>query len=67
MMQRAAEILEAGKSDFGKLMTLEMGKPLKAAIAEAKSAPGLSILRRERSASSRGAGQNQRAEKLRAL
>ena len=36
MMQRAAEILETEKSDFGKLMTLEMGKPLKAAIAEAE-------------------------------
>jgi succinate-semialdehyde dehydrogenase/glutarate-semialdehyde dehydrogenase len=34
MMQRAAEILEAEKSKFGKLMTLEMGKPVKAAIAE---------------------------------
>lgn len=30
----AAEILAAEKEAFGKLMTLEMGKPLKAAIAE---------------------------------
>ncbi len=36
MMHRAAEILEAEKSEFGKLMTLEMGKPVKAAIAEAE-------------------------------
>ena len=34
-MVRAAEILEAEKDDCGRLMTLEMGKPLKAAIAEA--------------------------------
>jgi succinate-semialdehyde dehydrogenase/glutarate-semialdehyde dehydrogenase len=36
LMIRAAEILEAEKRDFGKTMTLEMGKPLKAAIAEAE-------------------------------
>jgi succinate-semialdehyde dehydrogenase/glutarate-semialdehyde dehydrogenase len=35
MMSRAAEILEREKEDCGRLMTLEMGKPLKAAIAEA--------------------------------
>lgn len=35
MMQRAAEILEQEKEDFGRLMTLEMGKPLKAAQDEA--------------------------------
>lgn len=35
-MMRAAEILETRKDDFGKIMTLEMGKPLKAAIAEAE-------------------------------
>src|SRR5438046_6057672 len=34
-MTRAAEILEAEKESFGRLMTTEMGKPLKAAIAEA--------------------------------
>ena len=36
LMTRAAEILETRKNDFGKIMTLEMGKPLKAAIAEAE-------------------------------
>ena len=36
MMTRAAEILETEKQDLGKLMTTEMGKPLKAAIGEAE-------------------------------
>ena len=36
MMTRAAEILETRKHEFGKIMTLEMGKPLKAAIGEAE-------------------------------
>jgi succinate-semialdehyde dehydrogenase/glutarate-semialdehyde dehydrogenase len=41
MMTRAAEILEAGKETFGRMMTQEMGKPLQAAIQEAeKSAFG---------------------------
>ena len=35
-MTRAAEILEAEKQPFGKLMTLEMGKPLQAAVSEAE-------------------------------
>jgi len=35
MMMRAAEILEQDKSKFGRLMTIEMGKPLKAAVEEA--------------------------------
>jgi succinate-semialdehyde dehydrogenase/glutarate-semialdehyde dehydrogenase len=35
-MLRAAEILESEKTEFGKLMTTEMGKPLKAAIEEAE-------------------------------
>jgi succinate-semialdehyde dehydrogenase/glutarate-semialdehyde dehydrogenase len=35
-MSCAAEILERDKEKFGRLMTLEMGKPLKAAIAEAE-------------------------------
>ena len=35
-MQRAAEILEADKHSLGKMMTEEMGKPIKAAIAEAE-------------------------------
>src|SRR6185503_7720065 len=36
MMLHAAEILETEKRAIGKLMTLEMGKPIKAAIAEAE-------------------------------
>ena len=36
MMQQAADILDTEKSEFGRLMTLEMGKPIKAAIAEAE-------------------------------
>ncbi|HZS43868.1 MAG TPA: NAD-dependent succinate-semialdehyde dehydrogenase [Blastocatellia bacterium] len=35
MMIRAAEILESQKEEFGRVMTVEMGKPLKAAIEEA--------------------------------
>src|SRR5215211_5863458 len=35
-MQRAAEILETDKQRLGKMMTEEMGKPIKAAIAEAE-------------------------------
>jgi len=35
-MENAAQILENRKEEFGRLMTLEMGKPLKAAIAEAE-------------------------------
>ena len=34
-MRRAADILEKEKDDCARLMTLEMGKPLKAAVAEA--------------------------------
>jgi succinate-semialdehyde dehydrogenase / glutarate-semialdehyde dehydrogenase len=33
-LSRAAEILEADKRDFGRIMTEEMGKPLAASIAE---------------------------------
>ncbi len=33
-MKRTAELLEERKNDYGRLMTLEMGKPIKAAIAE---------------------------------
>lgn len=36
MMVRAADILEKGKQEFGRLMTLEMGKPIGAGIAEAE-------------------------------
>ena len=35
-MNSAAEILENEKREFGRLMTIEMGKPLKAAISEAE-------------------------------
>lgn len=35
-LEQAATILDQEKADLGKLMTLEMGKPLKAAIAEAE-------------------------------
>jgi succinate-semialdehyde dehydrogenase/glutarate-semialdehyde dehydrogenase len=35
MMTRAAEVIEAEKETFGRLMTNEMGKPLRAAIEEA--------------------------------
>jgi succinate-semialdehyde dehydrogenase/glutarate-semialdehyde dehydrogenase len=34
-MRKAADILERDKDKFAKLMTLEMGKPFKAAVAEA--------------------------------
>jgi succinate-semialdehyde dehydrogenase / glutarate-semialdehyde dehydrogenase len=36
MMLRAAEILDTEKHDFGKTMTIEVGKPRKAAISEAE-------------------------------
>jgi succinate-semialdehyde dehydrogenase / glutarate-semialdehyde dehydrogenase len=35
-MMRAAEILEQDKDECARLMTLEMGKPIKAAVAEAR-------------------------------
>jgi succinate-semialdehyde dehydrogenase/glutarate-semialdehyde dehydrogenase len=35
VVRRAGEILETKKGQYGRLMTLEMGKPLKAAIEEA--------------------------------
>ncbi|MEO7795029.1 MAG: NAD-dependent succinate-semialdehyde dehydrogenase, partial [Thermoanaerobaculia bacterium] len=35
-MRRAAEILEEDKRRFGEIMTLEMGKPIGAAVAEVK-------------------------------
>ena len=36
MMLRAAEILENEKTELGRLMTIEMGKPIKSAIGEAE-------------------------------
>lgn len=35
LMMRAAEILETGGDEFGRLMTIEMGKPLQSAVEEA--------------------------------
>jgi succinate-semialdehyde dehydrogenase/glutarate-semialdehyde dehydrogenase len=35
VVRRAGELLEERKTEYGRLMTLEMGKPLKAAIEEA--------------------------------
>jgi succinate-semialdehyde dehydrogenase/glutarate-semialdehyde dehydrogenase len=35
VLRRAAELLEQRKTEYGRLMTLEMGKPIKAAIEEA--------------------------------
>src|SRR6266576_4862984 len=35
-MRKAAELLDAECRELGKLMTLEMGKPIKAAVAEAE-------------------------------
>ena len=35
VLQRAAELLEERKQEYGELMTLEMGKPIKAAVEEA--------------------------------
>ena len=35
-MQKAGDILEKEAEDFGKIMTLEMGKTFKSAVAEAK-------------------------------
>src|SRR5262245_33486668 len=36
MMTRAADILDESREEFGRLMTREMGKPLRAAIEEAQ-------------------------------
>jgi succinate-semialdehyde dehydrogenase/glutarate-semialdehyde dehydrogenase len=36
LMMRAAEILEGEKKDFARLMTIEMGKPIKSAVQEAE-------------------------------
>src|SRR5581483_1738029 len=35
-MRRAAEVLESDKGRFARVMTVEMGKPIKAAISEAE-------------------------------
>ena len=35
-LRRASEVLESRKEEFGRLMTIEMGKPIAAAIAEAQ-------------------------------
>jgi len=36
LMRRAAEVLESRAADYGRTITLEMGKPISAAIAEVK-------------------------------
>src|SRR5713226_1395441 len=36
MLMRAAEILEHEKQEFARVMTIEMGKPIKAAVQEAE-------------------------------
>jgi succinate-semialdehyde dehydrogenase / glutarate-semialdehyde dehydrogenase len=36
LMMRAAEILESEKKEFARLMTVEMGKPIKSAVQEAE-------------------------------
>ena len=36
LMKRAAEILETEKNEFARVMTTEMGKPIKAAVSEAE-------------------------------
>src|SRR5260370_16094889 len=43
MMTRAAEILESDKEVYGRLMTQEMGKPLRAALQEAEKCPFASL------------------------
>jgi succinate-semialdehyde dehydrogenase / glutarate-semialdehyde dehydrogenase len=35
VLRRAAELLEARKAEYGRLMTIEMGKPIKAGVDEA--------------------------------
>src|SRR5207249_4103290 len=35
VVRRAGELLEERKAEYGRLMTLEMGKPIGAAVAEA--------------------------------
>ena len=48
-MSCAAEILEREKDEFGRLMTLEMGKPLRAAVdGSAQVRAWLPLLRGER-------------------
>ncbi|HYM62089.1 MAG TPA: NAD-dependent succinate-semialdehyde dehydrogenase [Thermoanaerobaculia bacterium] len=36
LMLRVGELLESGKDKYGRIMTVEMGKPIKAAVAEAQ-------------------------------
>ena len=57
-MTRAAEILETEKQQFGKLMTIEMGKPIKAAISEAEKGFILANTLNLKAASAELTGQN---------
>ena len=69
LMARAADVLEAGKERYGKLMTQEMGKTLKSAIGRGREVRlGLRLLRRERRAlPGRRARRDRRQRALRAL
>jgi succinate-semialdehyde dehydrogenase/glutarate-semialdehyde dehydrogenase len=49
-MRRAAGILERRKEELGRLMTIEMGKPVKAAIAEAVKCAGACLYYAEHAA-----------------
>ncbi len=68
-MLRAAEILEADKRRFGEIMTLEMGKPIGAAVAEVEKCASVCRYYAEHAAAlPRAAGdRDRRRAELRAL